>query len=302
MDALAGMQAFNAVVESGGFAAAATRLGLSRALISKRVAALERALGARLLARTTRRVAITEAGAAFHRRSAGILANFEEARAELGELQAEPRGTLKVSAPMSFGTLYLGPLIGPFLAQCPGLSIELTLNDRFVDLLEDGVDVAIRIGTLRDSTLVARRLAGTRHVLCAAPAYLKRHAAPHQPADLADHRCLHYGYLSGGPRWRFAGPERSASVAIRPVLTANNGDVLRAAALDGQGIVLLPDFIIARDLKAGRLVGLLPGWRPPESAVHAIRPAGALLTAKVRRFIDFLAGRFARPPWQAPPG
>jgi DNA-binding transcriptional LysR family regulator len=298
LDAIAGMQAFNAVVEAGGFAAAATRLGLSRALVSKRIAALERSLGARLFARTTRRVAMTEAGAAFHRRATGILANFEEARAELHELQAEPRGTLKVNAPMSFGTLHLAPLIGPFLAQCPGLSIELVLNDRVTDLLAEGVDVAIRIGSLRDSSLVVRRLAATRHVLCAAPAYLKRHGTPRQPSDLAVHRCLHYGYLAGGPRWRFTGPQGPASVAIRPALTANNGEVLRVAARDGQGIVLSPDFIVAGDLTAGRLVALMPGWRPPESAVHALRPAGVTMTAKVRRFIDFLAERLARPAWQ----
>ena len=134
-------------------------------------------------------------------------------------------------------------------------------------------------------------------MLCAAPAYLKRHGTPLQPADLAGHRCLHYGYLPGGPRWRFTGPGGTASVAIRPVLTANNGEVLRAVALDGQGIVLAPDFIVARDLKAGRLVALMPDWRAPESAVHALRPAGVTMSAKVRRFIDFLAERLARPPW-----
>jgi len=297
MDPFAGMQAFHAVIDTGGFAAAATRLGLTRALVSKRVAALERLLGTRLLARTTRRVAPTEAGAAFHIRAGAMLEAYEAARAELGELQAEPTGTLKVNAPMSFGTMYLAPLLVPFMTECPGLRVQLTLNDRFTDLLEEGADVAIRIGALRDSSMITRRLAGGTHVLCAAPAYLRQHGTPEKPADLAQHRCLHYSNLSGGPRWRFTGPDGAESVAIRPVLTANNGEVLRTAALAGQGIVLAPDFMVPRDLAAGRLVALLPGYQTPESSVHAIWPAGATLTAKLRRFVDFLAARFATPPW-----
>lgn len=297
MDAFTGMQAFHAVVEAGGFAAAGIRLGVSRALVSKRVAALERALGARLLARTTRQVALTEAGAAFHRRAAAILGDFEEARAELGALQAEPTGTLKVSAPMSFGTRYLAPLLGPFLAACSGVELQLVLNDRTVDLLADGFDVGIRIGTLRDSTLIARKLAVTRHLLCAAPAYLARHGTPRRPAELAQHRCLHYGYLPTGTRWRFTGPGGPAHVTVRPVLTANNGDVLARAAVDGQGLVLAPDFIVAEDVRAGRLVPLLKPYRAPESAISAIWPAGVPPTAKLRRFVDHLAGGLADPPW-----
>jgi len=297
LDTFAGMRAFHAVVESGGFAAAAAKLGISRALVSKRVAALEQELGARLLSRTTRRVALTEAGAAFHRRGAELLGGFDQARAELSELQEEPTGTLKVNAPMSFGTRYLAPMLGGFLAACPGVGLQLVLNDRFVDLLEEGFDVAIRIGALRDSSLIARKLAPTRNLLCAAPDYLARHGTPRRPSDLADHRCLHYGYLSSGTRWRFTGPRGPAHVTVRPVMTANNGDVLARAAADGQGIVLGPDFIVADDLAAGRLVPLLRAFRPSENAIHAVWPAGAAPTAKLRRFIDHLAAHFADPPW-----
>jgi len=297
MDPFAGMQAFHAVIETGGFAAAAARLGVTRAVVSKRVAALERQLGTRLLARTTRRVAPTEAGVAFHIRAGQILAAFEAARAELGELQAEPTGTLKVNAPMSFGTMYLAPLLGPFMSDCPGLQVQLTLNDRFTDLLEEGADLAIRIGALRDSSMISRRLAGGGHVACAAPSYLKRHGMPKTPAELAQHRCLHYSYLSSGARWRFTGPYGVESVAIRPVLTANNGEVLRTAALDGQGIVLAPDFMVPKELATGRLVPVMTGYQGPELSIHAIWPAGATLTAKLRRFVDFLVARFAMPPW-----
>lgn len=300
MDTFAGMQAFHAVVEAGGFAAAAVKLGVSRALVSKRVAGLEQELETRLLARTTRRVALTEAGAAFHRRCADLLVGFEQARAELGELREEPTGTLKVNAPMSFGTRYLAPLVGSFLSACPGVGLQLVLNDRFVDLLEEGFDVAIRIGALRDSSLIARKLAPTRNVLCAAPDYLARHGTPRQPSDLTSHRCLHYGYLSSGTRWRFVGPRGPAHVTVRPVVTANNGDVLARAAVDGQGIVLGPDFIVADDLAAGRLVPLLRAFQPSENAIHAVWPAGAAPTAKLRRFVDHLAAHLVDPPWISP--
>ena len=298
MDPLDGLRTFAAVAESGGFSAAAARLRATRGVVSKRLAALERQLGVQLLQRTTRRVALTEAGHAFHRKATQILAAYDEARTEIGELQGGPRGTLKVSAPMSFGIRYLAPVIGPFMAECGELKIELALNDRSVDLLEEGFDVGIRIGALRDSSLVARRLAPVAQLLCAAPAYLERHGAPRRPADLERHRCLHYGHASGGTRWRFAGARGSAAITVQPVLTANNGDVLRQVALDGGGIAMLPDFLVGPDVTAGRLVALLPAWRTPEAAVQAVWPAGRIMTAKLRRFVDFLRRRFAAPPWQ----
>jgi DNA-binding transcriptional LysR family regulator len=298
MDRLDGFKAFVTVVETGSFTAAASKLGLSRALISKRIAALEADLGARLLNRTTRRLSVTGPGAAFNDRCVRILAEFEAANAELQSQQLEPTGMLKINAPMTFGTMHLAPAVVHFMRGNPKLQVQLTLNDRFVDLIDEGYDIGIRIGALADSSLTARRLAPVRRVLCASRAYVDEAGMPVHPAELSRHRCLHYGYLATGTRWRLSGPGGEHAVEVRPRLCVNNGEALMRAALGGLGVALLPTFICGPELQNGRLIRLMPDYEPPEIAVNAIWPTNRMLTTKVRRFIDFLVGHFGdRPYW-----
>ncbi len=300
MDRLAAMEAFVRVVERSGFTAAAEDLRLSRAMVSKHVQDLEAHLGARLLNRTTRKISLTEVGRVYHERCTQVLAEIAETEAAVGELQAEPRGRLRVNAPVSFGALHLAAPIADYMAACPEVVVELTLNDRVVDLVEEGYDLAIRIARLADSSLIARRLAACRMVVCASPEYLKRHGQPHHPDDLARHNCLGYRYGQGRDEWRFEAATGAASVHVRGSLQANNGDVLRVAALRGAGVVLLPSFIVGPDLAAGRLAPVLAGYRVPELAIHAVYPHSRHLSAKVRSFVDFLLPRFGeRPAWDA---
>jgi len=297
MDRVAAMRAFAAVAERGSFLAAARALGISRAMASRHVQDLEAHLGARLLDRTTRRVAPTEAGRVYHERCAAILAELAEADSAVGALQARPSGRLRVSAPVSFGTMHLAAAVADYMAAHLQVSIELALEDRMVDLVEEGHDLAIRVVRLAPSSLVARRLAPCRLVACAAPSYLRRAGAPRLPADLARHECLGYAYASWGDNRRFVGPGgEEVAVRVSGRLRANNGDALRAAALHGAGIALLPSFIVGRDLASGGLRRVLPRHEAPPIAIHAVRPQGRHLTAKVRSFIDFLVPRFSGTP------
>lgn len=297
MDRLDLVQAFAAVAEAGSSSAAAGRLGVARALVSKRVAALERRLGVRLLARTTRRVGLTGEGDAFLPHARRMLAEYQEGVDELARRRGEPHGRLKLSAPMSFGIRHLGPLLAAFAERFPALKVELVLSDRFVDLVQEGFDLALRIGDLPDSTLIARQLAPVRIVLGAAPAYLGRSGVPREPADLARHRCLHYGYLATGQRWQLEGDGRRETVLVDDCFVANNGDTLAGAAEAGLGIVLLPTFIVGDALRAGRLVRVLGGWEVPRFALHAVWPAGGRPPVRVRALVDFLLGRFGDPPY-----
>jgi DNA-binding transcriptional LysR family regulator len=300
MDRLTAMEAFVRVVERGGFTAAAEDLHLSRAMVSKHVQDLEEHLGARLLNRTTRKVSLTEAGRVYYERSTQLLADLAETEEAVGELQAKPRGRLRLNAPVSFGALHLAAAVADYMAAQPEVTVELTLNDRVVDLVEEGYDLAVRIARLADSSLIARRLAPCRMVVCAAPEYLERHRQPGHPNDLAGHNCLGYSYGQTRDEWRFDGPKGAAAVPVRGTLQANNGDVLRAAALRGAGIVLLPSFIVGADLAAGRLAPVLPGYRVPELGIYAVYPHSRHLSAKVRSFVDFLLPRLGkRPAWDA---
>ena len=300
MDKLEAMNAFAKVVASGSYAEAARRLGLTRSAVSKAVMELERLLGARLLDRTTRRVTPTEAGLAYYERCVSILADVEETEIRVSRLHDEPKGVLKVNAPMSFGTLYLGAAIAEFMARYPDLRIELTLNDRFIDPLEEAVDVTVRIGALADSSLIARRLAPARRVLAAAPDYLARNGAPEAPEDLAHHRCLTYGHMAAVHRWQLMHDGETIAVPISSSLCSNNGEVLRAAALGGNGITNLPTFIVGPDIAAGRLRVVLPRNPPTELAIHALYAPNRYLAAKTRVFIDFLVERFGEAPsWDA---
>ncbi|MFM7345954.1 MAG: LysR family transcriptional regulator [Tagaea sp.] len=301
MDKFAALRTFVAVVNTGSFARAAAKLGLSRAMATKHVQTLEADLGARLLNRTTRKLSTTEAGRAFHARAERVLADLDEAEAAVADATASPRGLLRVAGPMSFGFRQLGPAIADFMTECPDMAIELSLNDRIVDLVDEGLDVAVRIGRLAESSLVARRLASARLVAVAAPAYLARKGTPKSPADLAWHDCLDYTLSSTGPEWRFIDRNgRMASARVAGPLKANNGDVLLEAALAGRGIVLSTSFIAGPEIAAGRLVDVFaPAWLGEELPIHAVYPAARHLSVKVRRFVDFLAARFAKAPWEA---
>lgn len=291
MDIVAAMKVFISTVDAGSFAAAANRLGISRAMASKHIAALEEHLGTRLLNRTTRRLSLTESGAEFYERSVQIVADVEEAEQIAGHSAAEPRGVLKLTMPLSYGQHRMGALMAAYAAQHPQVRLDLSLTDRKVDLVEEGFDLAIRIGKLPESGLVARRLGTERSVIVASPHYLKRHGAPRSPAELAGHACLAYSLASTGDEWRLQGPGGIVSVRCPGTIKADSGDMLRQMAIAGSGIIFQPWFIVEDDVNAGRLVRLLPDFASEELGVYAIYPSRRHLSAKVRTFVDFLASR-----------
>lgn len=297
MDRLTALRAFVLVVETGSFSAAARRLPLSKSMVSRLVAALETDLGVRLLQRTTRSVTPTEAGRAYVERCQRILADLEEADQLVSQLQMVPKGILRISAPMSFGIRHLTPALPPFFHRYPDVQIDLSMSDRVVDLVEEGFDMAVRIGRLADSSLVARRLCGIRMCVCASPAYLDKHGTPHRPEDLAAHECLMSAALVA-TGWRLLGAD--GKVATMPVggrFHVNNGDANRAMAVAGCGIAYLPTFFVGDDLRAGTLVRLLDEFMPQDAAMHAVYPHGRHLSPKVRAFVDYLAETFTPEPY-----
>jgi DNA-binding transcriptional LysR family regulator len=294
VDRFFAIQVFTRVVEQGSFAKAAERLGISTSACSRHVAELEAHLDSRLLNRTTRRLSLTESGQAFYDRCVQVLADLAEAEQAAAASAARPRGTLKLTCAISFGVRHVAPLVGAFAARHPEMRFDVQLSDRFVDLVEEGFDLAIRIGESPTQNLIARKLGETCLVPCAAPLYLREHGAPETPADLASHACLTYEYLPQRSTWRFrdrAGREHAVRVA-GPV-HANNGEMLAAAAVEGIGIALEPDFIVGADLAAGRLVRILADYSPAPTSLYAVYPSRRHLSAKVRAFVDFLAERFA---------
>jgi DNA-binding transcriptional LysR family regulator len=305
MDPLDGVAAFARVVEAGSFSAAARRLRISKSATIAHVQRLEERLGVRLLHRTTRRISLTEAGAAYYRHCARIVAEAESAEQAARALQREPRGMLSISAPETFGPMHVAPAIPEFLARFPDLAIDISLSPRHVDLVQEGLDLAIRIGTLKDSPLVVRRLAPSRFVLCAAPAYLKKRGVPRVPDDLLHHACFGVSVMPWGDEWRLVSAkgndkgnsEREHRIPARGVLRSNSAQILRAAALSGLGIALLPSWAVGDDLRSGALRRILPGCEPPPSAVYAVYPSNRLMSAKVRAFVDHLARRIGRMPY-----
>lgn len=297
MDTVDGMRTFAAVVAEGSFSRAAARLDMSPQLASKYVAQLEDRLGVRLLNRSTRQLSLTEAGRAYYERVRQVLADIDDMENAVGDLTTRARGTLRINAPMSFGQLHLTRAIAEYQDAQPEVEVDLTLNDRVVDIVGEGFDLAIRIGRLEESSLVARRLAPVRLVVCGAPAYFRRRGVPASPEELAEHDCLRYAYASDYDRWWFERDGRTHSVRIRGPFTANNGDALRVAALAGKGIVLQPTFIVGEDLRAGRLQTVLDDYRIAMLNVHAVYAHRQYLSAKVRTFVDFLAGYFGSPPY-----
>ena len=296
MDRLESMEVFVQVVALRSFAAAAASMGLSPAMVAKHVRGIEDRLGAPLLIRTTRRHTLTEIGRLYLERARATLEAFAGAEAAPAELQAEPRGTLRVCAPVVFGASGVAPLLGEFMARHPGLDVELSLNDRVVDLMEEGFDLAFRSGPLCDEWLVARPLRPLRMLLCASPEYLARRGRPRRPADLARHECLGFAHLAHPDRWRLVGPRGEERVAIRSRLVINNGEALRQAALAGAGIVMQSELLLADDLARGTLVRVLPRHAPPARPLHLVYPPQHRRLAKLQRFVAFAVERLGDMP------
>ena len=291
------LSSFLAVIRAGSFVGAADATGLSKAAVSRHVAELEAQLGVRLLHRTTRRLSLTDDGQRFHARAAEIVASLEELEAETASTGGEAIGRLRINAPLTFGNLHLAPLWPRFLAANPKVSLDITLNDRVVDLVEEGFDLAIRITHRLDLQLVSRRLASSRMVLCASPAYLESHGTPVHPGELAAHAVFAYSYWSTGDDWSFDGPDGTVTVRVAPRIHTNSGDTCREAALQGQGIVMQPDFLVGPDLRAGRLVELMPAYRSLDLGIHAVYATRKHLPMKTRRVIDYLVAAFERAAW-----
>jgi DNA-binding transcriptional LysR family regulator len=295
MDRLQSMHVYVRTVELGSFAAAARELRLSPAMVAKHVEGVEARLGARVLNRTTRRQSLTEVGRLFYERSKALLADFEAAEASALELQAAPRGTLRVTAPVVFGTHAIAPLVADFMQQHPQVQVELALHDRVVDLVDEGFDLAIRSGALPDSGLVGRALAPLTMLLAASPAYLARRGKPRLPADLASHDCLGFEHWVHRDRWRLIdrrdGSEHTVKITSR--LRINNGEALRRAALAGAGIVMQSDLLLADDLAAGRLVRVLPRFSPPARQAHVLYLPDRRPSPKLQRFVEFVLQRLA---------
>jgi DNA-binding transcriptional LysR family regulator len=303
MENLTGMAVFARVAEAKSFSRAAQRLGISKSAVSKQVAQLERQLKARLLNRTTRRLSLTEVGAAFYEHCARMLVEAEAAELAVSRLYAEPRGVLRVTVPAAFGHLHIAPAVPDFIARYPDVAVQIVMNDRTVDLAEEGFDIAIRMTQDQAPNIVARRLAPVRWAVCAAPAYLKGHEAPRAPQDLARHNCLFYSFLESSSEWRFSSDAGESAVRVAGNFTVNNSEALREAVLKGLGVALLPTFTVGKDLREKRLQPLLPGYRALGtfgSDVYAVYLPTRYLSPKVRAFVDFFVERFSPEPyWDA---
>jgi len=293
MDRFESMRIFAKVVEASSFTTASEGLGLSTSMVSQHVKQLEERLGARLLNRTTRRMSLTEVGRAYYDRCKRLLSDLEEAESAVGQM--------RVNATPVFGVLHLAPAIADFTTRFPSISVEVMLSDRIVDLVDEGFDVAVRVEPLADSSLTTRQIASCRMVICGAPAYFKKHGAPRTPADLADHNCLTFTGASYMRAWHLVSSKAEAlDVSLKGNLRSNNAAVLLWAALEGQGLVAMPNYMVGDSLKSGALRTVLDDYAAPPLTIRAVYPHGRHLSAKVRTFVDFLAARFGRePPWES---
>ena len=298
MDRFATMDTFIRVVEAGSISGAADRMDIAKSAVSRRLKELEEHLGVELFHRTTRRMNLTEGGRTFYHQAVRILDDLREAELATSQAHGQLRGTLKVALPMSFGLMHLGPAINDFLKQHPDVEFDLDFNDRTVDLMQEGFDLAIRVARLPDSSLIARRLATMRAVLCASPDYIERNGRPESPEDLADHRCLVYSLIRNYETWHFFDSEgRRRTARIHAYIKASNGEFLRDAAVSGLGIVLVPSFIAYQGIERGDLVQVLTGFQQPQLDVYALYPQTRHLSQRVRAFVDFLVERFEGTPY-----
>lgn len=298
MESLTDIAVFVQVVDSGSFTAASARLGRSKSVISKYVTRLEDHLGARLLNRTTRRLSLTEVGRILYERSKKGLADIEDAQQEVSRMQGNPRGTLRVNVPMSFGILHVAPALAEFQRLYPDLIVDMNLDDRKVDVIEEGFDVSVRISELPDSTLVARRIAPCRHAVVASPHYLQRHGTPRQPQDLRDHNVITYRYQDSASKWHFRTRDSATlSVDVSGSSTMNNSLAIRKAALEGLGVARTPTFVAGKDIQEGRLVQLLTAFETLEVTIFLVYAQRRHLSPKVRAFADFMAARITETPY-----
>jgi DNA-binding transcriptional LysR family regulator len=294
MDRWAAMESFVRIVEAGSFVAAAERVGLSTSSLSRQITELEQHLGVRLLNRTTRRLSLTESGQSYYERCVTLLADVQEAEAIAGQAAAQPRGTVRLTCSHNMAEKRVAPAIAAFVARYPDVKFDLVIADRIVDLVDEGFDLAIRVGQVGSDRLVARRLGSMQLLLCAAPAYLARYGAPRTPQELAGHNALSYAY-AGTPRvWRFTDAAGTLlEVRVAGSLHANSGDALRSAAEAGLGLICEPDFLVGDALRDGRLVHLLPEYQGPGGDIWAVYPSRRHLSLKVRLFVDHIAAAFA---------
>jgi len=302
MDRFQALTAFAKVVETGSFVAAARRLGVSVSAVSRHVAELEAHLDVRLLNRTTRRLSLTESGGVFYEHCVQLLADLDEAEQSASASAVTPRGTLRLTASVTFGERHVAPAIGAFIERYPDMRFDVELSDRAVELVEEGFDAAVRIGAIGSQNLVGRTVGRTSMVCCAAPEYLRRRGEAKRPDDLAGHECLTYEYASQRNTWLFR--ERDGStreVKVSGAVHANSGRFLAALAVEGRGIAYEPDFIVGPDVRAGRLIPILRAFQPPPSTIQLVYPSRRHLSAKVRAFADFLRERFDKAEWALQP-
>ncbi len=298
MDKLTSMKVFATVAKSGSFAAAAKDLGISRAMATKHVMHLENALGVRLLNRTTRRISLTEAGASYLERCLQILEDIEETELAVTQLHTEPQGLLRMSTPPFFGTFHLAPTIAAYLAQYPKVRVDLMVRGGTVDVVSEGLDLAICLGELPDSSLIARKLASSPRIVCGASSYFEKHGMPKTPQDLKHHNCLINWGFEPHDHWKFNGPDgEPIIVKVSGTMQANTADPLRLAAIHGLGLVVLPTYIVGQDLRKERLQAVLEDYALPSMDIYAVYPHRRHLSAKVRTFLDFLAERLHPIPY-----
>lgn len=300
METFSAIPVFIAVVENGSFSKAAEKLGTSKSAVSKRVSVLENTLGVKLLHRTTRRLSLTGAGEQYYHYALKALTAASEGVDSVTQLQGKPKGLLKVSSPMSFGRLHLAPLVTDFLTHYPDITLNLVMDDKKVDLIEGGFDVAIRAGDMEDSTLIARRLASCRSVVCASPIYLQKHGTPSTPVELKEHNCIRFSYGHNANEWVFHGPDGTQKIKAEGNYQVNNSEALQQAALEGLGIARIPTFVIGQDISKGRLVPLLEHYSLPMQTFYVVFPERRYLPAKVRVFLDFIIDKLEsdHPYWE----
>ncbi len=298
MDRFENMHAFVRIVEAGSISAAADRIGVAKSVISRRLKELEEHLGVELFHRTTRQMNLTDSGRTFYHQSVRILEDILEAEHATSQFHGALKGSLKVALPLSFGLMHLGPAINAFLQAHPDIEFDLDFNDRQVDLLAEGFDLSVRIASLPDSSLIARRLAPIQAIMCASPAYLERMGKPRVPEELINHRCLVYSLISNFDTWNLYDADgQLIKTRIIPYLKASNGEFLRDAAAAGMGIVLMPTFIVYKEIENGQLIPLLTDYRYSQLAAYAIYPQTRHLSRRVRAFVDFLIKRFEGAPY-----
>ena len=299
MNKFADIEAFTAVVEAGTFSAAGERLGVAKSVVSRRISQLERRLGSRLLHRTTRRLALTDTGRNFYQRAVQILADLDDAEQSVTEETLELRGSLKLAAPLSFGLTHMSGAIAEFLKEHPAIELNLDLNDRNINLVEEGFDMAVRIGNLEDSTLVSRRLGTAQNITCASQCYLDRHGEPTHPDELHQHVGLQYSNIPFKQQWRYVNQDGKTIYAQPQIrIRSNNGESLASAAIAGLGITTGPTFIMGKYIKEGSLVSILNEYQRPSVGIHAVYPPGRLVPRRIQVFSDFLAGLYGdRPYW-----